>query len=244
MESNITRNYLRVLRFLRRYHRWSGEGLEHVLADRACLIVGYHGRGLPPDLGILTLEIYERKQYLPHFILHKRMWEVPVLNKIVDDCGAVPGDGPRIREAVDRGEALVVAPGGTHEMARSFRTRYQVDFGRRRGYLKFALQLGIPIVPVGSAGSDDVFIGLNDGHRLSRKLGLPSDIPLWFAVGLTGMYPFSLPMPVKLHTIVGAPIDPTGAVDMDPEHPEFLDRLNTVVTGELQGLLDRARAQT
>ncbi|MCH9688271.1 MAG: acyltransferase family protein [Deltaproteobacteria bacterium] len=243
MTSSITTNYLRVLRFLRSYHRWSGEGLHHLLTDQACLIVGYHGRGLPPDLGVLTLEIYERKGYLPHFILHKRMWEVPVINKIVDDCGAVPGDGERIREAVARGESLVVAPGGTQEMARSFRTRYEVDFGRRRGYLKFALQLGIPIVPVGSAGCDEVFIGLNDGHRLSRRLGLPKDIPLWFGVGLTGLYPLSLPMPVKLHTIVGEPIDPHQAVDLPADHPDFLERLNAVVTGRLQGLLDQARAR-
>ncbi len=239
--SPITKNYLRVLGFLRTYHRWTGEGLEHILSDRACLIVGYHGRGLPPDLGILTLEIFERKQYLPHFILHRRVWQVPVLNKIIDDCGAVPGDGEPIREAVRRGEALVVAPGGTHEGARSFRTRYQVNFGRHRGYLKFAMELGIPIVPVASSGCDDVYIGLNDGHQLSRRLGLPKDLPLWFAVGLNGFYPFSLPLPVKLHTIVGEPIEPNEVVDLAPDHPEFLDRLNEVVTGRLQGLLDTAR---
>ena len=38
-----------------------------------------------------------------------------------------------IRDLPERGESLVVAPGGTREMARSFRTRYQVDFGKRRG---------------------------------------------------------------------------------------------------------------
>lgn len=244
MISPTTRNYLRVLAFLRRYHRWSGEGLEHLLGDQACLIVGYHGRGLPPDLGVLTLEIFERKGYLPHFILHRRIWDVPVLSAILDDVGAVPGDGDPIREAVDRGESLVVAPGGTREMARSFRTRYQVDFGRRRGYLKFAIDLGIPIVPVASAGSDDVFIGLNDGHKTSRRLGLPADLPLWVAVGLTGVYPFSLPLPVKLHTIVGAPIDPNNAVDLEPDHPDYLDRLNDRVTSQLQLQLDTARTRT
>ena len=228
-------------RFLLRYHRFSVTGLDHVLDDGAKLIAGYHGRGLPMDLAMVGYEIYRRKGYFPHAVMHRRLWQIPVVRDVVDGWGAVPSEVPKLAEAIARGESFLVAPGGTREAFRRFDVRYQVNFGRRRGYLRMALQHGLPIVPVASWGVDDRYLGLVDGHALADRLGMPSDSLIWLGIGLGGVFPLALPFPVRIHTVIGAPIDVHSASNKTPGSPEHLDELNDLVTGRIQDLLEEAR---
>src|SRR5262249_17262564 len=109
---------------LRAYHRYEVEGFEH-LEGPAALLVGYHGRPIAHDLCMLTVTIHERLGYLPHGVIHAAFGEAPVLRDVVDGLGFVTGDGPRVAEAVARGEHILVQPGGTREGCRSFRHRYE-----------------------------------------------------------------------------------------------------------------------
>ena len=86
-------------------------------------------------------------------------------------------------------EHILVQPGGTREGCRSFRHRYQVDWGDRLGYVRLAIRHGLRIVPIAGQGVDDAFVGLNDGYALGRRFRLPANFSLWFGVGLTGFWP-------------------------------------------------------
>jgi hypothetical protein len=158
----------------------------------------------------------------------------------IDGLGFVTGDGDDMAEVLGRGEHVIITPGGAREGCRPFTVRYQVDWGRRMGYLRVALKYGLPIVPVAASGVDATYIGLNDGYRTSKRLSVESGFPLWLAVGATGIWPMSLPFPAKIRQIIGAPIhlDETVAPDDDAA----LGRLHERVTGAVQGLLDRARS--
>jgi len=59
---------------------------------------------------------------------------------------------------------------------------------------------------VATAGIDDVYVGLNDGYALGKQLGVPYGLPVWLGVGLFGLWPLALPLPVKLTMRVGRPI--------------------------------------
>lgn len=238
-----TRLYLEYARFLRRYHRFSVEGIERLLEPGAKLVVAYHGRGLPMDLAILSLCIFEQRGYLPRAITHEAMYKLRFAKAFFNLWGGLPGDGPEIAEAVERGETVFLAPGGTREALRTFRERYTVDWGKRRGYLKLALKYKMPIVPVASSGVDDRFIGLNDGHAWGRKLKMPGGAPFWIGLGLGGVFPFALPLPSKIHTLVGEPIDLRTALGAEPTEPEHFEELHTLTTGKVQELLDRARSR-
>jgi 1-acyl-sn-glycerol-3-phosphate acyltransferase len=238
-----TRAYFAYLRFLRRYHRFSMEGLERLLSPGAKLVVGYHGRGLPMDLAIVTLEIYERKGYLPRSITHRALYELPVARALFPYFGGVSGDGPEVARAFGSGEAVFVAPGGTREATRSFRERYVVRWGDRKGYLRLALKYRVPIVPVASSGVDDRFIGLNDGHAWNERLGLRAEPPPWLGIGAVGVFPLALPLPSRIHTIVGEPIDPSSALGEEPATKEHLDELHHRTTRAVQRLLDEALAK-
>lgn len=225
------------LEAMKERHRYSVEGLEHLLTPGPKLLIAYHGRGIPLDLALLAEEVRRIAGYLPRSIVHQGLWDIPFFSTYLAASGCIPGDGPVLREAVRRGEAVFVAPGGTYEGLRGFWHRHEVDWGPRRGYLRLALELGLPLIPAATAGMDDRFIGLNDGHALGRKLHLPGKWPLWFALGPQGLYPFTLDFPVKFHTVIAEPI-----VLEPPKNPDsaWLEETHCLITQRIQSTLDTA----
>ena len=238
------RAWLGLFGAMRAYHRYEIEGLSRLLTlRRPALLVGYHGRPIAYDLCMLGVTLHERLGYMPHGIVHGAVDQQPVMKWVADGLGFVTGDGPRVAEAVARGEHLCVQPGGTREGCRSFRHRYEVDWGERTGYLALALRYRLPIVPIAASGIDDGYIGLNDGYALGKRLGAPGRLPVWVGIGLWGVFPFSPPLPVKITQRIGEPIDLELEADgpVDPEDKRALARLHGRVKGAVQALLDEGR---
>lgn len=228
-------------RAMARYHRYEVEGIERLDGPGGALIVGYHGRPVAWDLCMLSTRIHERAGYLPHGVFHGFFGHNPALRWFIDGLGAVSGDDERLGDVLARGEHLIVLPGGTREGLRSFRHRYEVDWGQRTGYVRLAARLGVPIVPVGASGVDGAFIGLNDGYRLGKALGVPHRIPVWFGVGPTGLWPLSPPWPVKVRQVIGEPVTETAGGRVDPDDRERLLAIHEEVVRRVRGLLDEAR---
>ncbi len=232
--------WLTYWRFWQRYHRYTVDGLEHLEGGRSALVVGYHGRPLAYDMCMLTVAMYDRFGYLPHGIVHRGLEQMPSLKGFTDALGFVTADGCELAEAVARGEHVMVTPGGGQEGCRSYLQRYQVYWGDRLGYVRLAARYRLPIVPVAAAGADDTYVGLNDAEAVGRWLGVPRDWAwmLWLGVGPLGFYPFSPPFPVRLHQLVGEPIDPWTDEDADEA---ALAAVHRRVVRAVQRLLDRAR---
>jgi len=237
------RLWLGYWRLLRRYHRYSVEGLEHLDGPGSALVVGYHGRPFAYDMCMLTVTLYERLGYLPHGFVHRGMRKMPVLRWMVDGLGFLTDDDGDVARAVARGEHIVVTPGGAREGCRSFRRRYRVQWGNGVGYVRLALRYGLSIVPVAAAGADGAYIGLNDAEPLGRRLGLPPDwtwLP-WLGLGPLGPYPLSPPFPVRMRQLVGEPIDPRRYGEIRLDDRAALLRIHADVQRAVQALLDRAR---
>ncbi len=222
-----------------RYHRYGVEGLERLDRPDSVLLVGYHGRPIAYDLCMLSVSMYRRFGTLPHGIIHKAVRQNGALTWLSDGLGFVTGDGPEISAAVSRGEHIAVQPGGTREGCRSARHRYAVDWGSRTGYLRMAIRHGLHIVPVASRGVDDGYLGLNNGYRWGKRLGAPAGLPVWFGIGLTGLWPLSPPFPVRITTHIGHDIDVS---DVDPNDPMALAMAHRHIAGEVQTLVHRINA--
>ncbi|MFP4477424.1 MAG: hypothetical protein ACLFOY_17810 [Desulfatibacillaceae bacterium] len=105
-------------------------------------------------------------------------------------------------------------PGGDLDAARPFRHRNQIVFGGRTGYIRLALEQGVPIVPVVTAGAQSVFIILDNMPRFARALGMGkwARINVWpltlsFPLGLTfGPPPFFIPYPARILLEIMEPI--------------------------------------
>jgi 1-acyl-sn-glycerol-3-phosphate acyltransferase len=198
--------WLAYWRAMQRWHRYEVSGLEHLRGPTAKLIVGYHGRPIAHDLCMLTVRLYDELGYLPHGVAHSAFEHGPG-GKILRDLGFVAGDGPGLAAAVQRGEHVLVAPGGTQEGCRTWRDRYTLDWGHRSGYVRLALRYRLPVVPVAAWGSDDAYLGLNNGAAWGKRLHLPAKLPAWLGIGPLGLWPLSPPFPVRIHQRVGKPLD-------------------------------------
>src|SRR5207237_1940644 len=225
------------------YHRFTVEGLEHLDVREARLIAGYHGRPLAYDMCMLTVTLHDRLGYLPHGTLHRGVAYVPPMRWVARELGFVITDGEDLAAAVRRGEHIMVTPGGGEEGCRRFDDSYRVSWGDRVGYVRLAVKYGLKIVPVAAAGADSGFIGLNSGAALGRALHLPKDYAwmVWTGIGLLGLWPLSPPFPVRMHQIIGPPIDPLDEGAVSPDDRDVLLRVHRRVTAAVQDLLDCAR---
>jgi 1-acyl-sn-glycerol-3-phosphate acyltransferase len=243
-ESVPLRAWLGLFEAMRAYHRYDIVGLDRILGLRGpALLVGYHGRPIAYDLCMLGVTLHERLGYLPHGIVHGAVDQQPLMKWVADGLGFVTGDGPAMDAIVKRGELVCVQPGGTREGCRSFRHRYEVDWGERVGYLAMALRHRLPIVPIAASGVDDGYIGLNDGYALGKRIGMPGRLPLWLGIGLFGPFPFSPPLPVKITQLIGEPIDLEAEGPVDRGDRAALLRLHDKVKGAVQALLDAGRGR-
>ncbi len=239
------RIWLATWRAWQRYYHYEVENLDALLgAGMPCLIVGYHGRPFAWDLCLLTVELYDALGYVPAGITHRAADRVPPLKWLLGAMDLYTSErDPRLDPWIRSGRHLMVAPGGIREGARSYRHRYEVDWGDRAGYVRLAVKKGLAIVPVGASGVDNTYIGLNDATALGTRLGLPRDLRWlpWLALGPFGVFPFSPPFRVKIRQLIGAPIVPEKEGVTDPEDGDGVGRLHRKVAGAVQTLLREAR---
>ena len=120
-----------------------------------------------------------------------------------------------MRRALARDAALLVYPGGDHETYRATWHSADIDFAHRTGFVRLALKLDVPIVPVVAIGGQETALFLGQGERIARLLHLhrllridvaPVQIaPPW---GVTVLdLPGRVPLPAKITVEVLPAID-------------------------------------
>ena len=228
--------WLAYWRAMQRYHRYQVHGLEKLDTDRSMLLVGYHGRPIAHDQCLLSVSAYDRFGYMLHGVTHRAVRSMRLMNWVTEGLGFVTGDGPDIARAVQAGQHLAVQPGGTREGCRSRHHRYRVDWGQRTGFVRMALRHNLPVVPVAGSGVDDCFVGLNDGYRWGKRLGVPAGLPAWLGLGI-GVWPLALPLPVQITTYVGDPIDLQDDGPIDPDDQGAVLQAQRRVADAVQALL-------
>ncbi len=170
-------------------------GLEHLPAQGPYLLVANHSAGLAMaeiiSLMVVWTQAAGEARPLAGFAhpLGLRIWPA---SAILAGVGAVPSTYEAARAALLAGVPLLVFPGGDHEAMRPVWQAHRVDFGGRRGFLRIARELNVPIVPLGIRGSHfTVPILWRSRHLLPWGLLLPRllGVKRWplTAVGLTGL---------------------------------------------------------
>jgi 1-acyl-sn-glycerol-3-phosphate acyltransferase len=148
-------------------------------------------------------------------------------------------------EALGEGAAVLVYPGGDHEVYRPWWRRHEIDFDGRCGFVRLALRTGVPVVPVvANGGHDSIFVVVR-GDRLARAMRLDrlrmSIFPftLQFPLGLAPAWLPHVPLPAKVDIELCEPFDwselgPEGADD-----PEVVQACYDEITGRMQETLSR-----
>ena len=120
--------------------------------------------------------------------------------------GTIPASPENMRDALGRDAALLVYPGGDHETYRPSWESAEIDFAQRTGFVKLALELGTPIVPVVAIGGQETALFLGQGRGLARRMRLDRLLRLKVfpaqigsPLGLTVLdLPLRVPLPAKI----------------------------------------------
>jgi len=220
------RPYLTWAETMFRYHRTETTGTPQA---GQCIYVALHGAGyLVVDLVLAgywvawrdfhrgmgprrPMRIVAAESQIEKFL--PGLPRVKVITGLID-----PSEGSCLG-ALRSGESLLLTPGGSRE-AQPARDFYRLRWDGRHGFVRLALQTGVPIVPLAVTGGAEAYPGFK-----WRKLSFWSPLPL----------------PAKLRMAVGEPIQvaraPERARDLDAIRP-----IHRLAWERTQALLDGLRA--
>ena len=231
------------------YFRAEVRGLGNVPEAGPVLLVGNHSGGnLTPDTGVFTLAFstYFGVERVFHQLAHNLVLSLPGLS-FLRKFGTVAASQDNARKALHAGAAVLVYPGGDYEVHRPSWEGGRVDFGGRKGFLRLALEEGVPIVPVVSIGGQETSLFLSRGERLAKLLALdrvfrlkvlPISLGIPWGINVGDMLGH-LPLPAKI-TIEALPaIDLRREFGPDPDIDELYDHL----LRQMQETLDALAAE-
>jgi 1-acyl-sn-glycerol-3-phosphate acyltransferase len=225
------------------YFRADVRGLHHIPREGPVLLVGNHSGGMmAPDLFVFVLA------FSTYFGVERRFFQLAhngvvagPAGRLVRRYGTVAADPKNAERALATGAAVLVYPGGDYEVFRPSWESGKVDFGGRKGFIRLALKMGVPIQPIVSIGSQETALFLTRGERLARLARLDKVLRLKTAPIMFGL-PFGLmpaifghiPLPSKIRIQVMPKIDLTETYGEQPDPREIYDD----VIWRMQDVLD------
>jgi 1-acyl-sn-glycerol-3-phosphate acyltransferase len=233
---------------MRTYFRAEVRGLENVPPEGPSLLVGNHSGGLLiADTFVFATEFYERfgPQRRFHQLAHDIAARLPGTG--LGRWGTVAASHDNARKAFDKGAPVLVYPGGDYETFRPTWHSDRIEFAGRKGFVKLALERGVPIVPVVAIGGQETALFVTRGERVAKATGwadltrikvLPVAIAPPFGISLLDI-PARLPLPSKITIEVLPPIDLAERFGEDPDY----ERVYEEVTGDMQDVLSRLQEQ-
>src|ERR1035441_2040832 len=167
---------------INRWFRVEVRGLESIPPTGGVLLVSNHSGGaLTPDPLVFGPAFYDTFGYhRPLYILaHYGVFFTP-LRRYLGRIGTIHANPENAAKAFHSGAVVLVYPGGDYDAYRPTLSQNVIDFGGRTGYVRIAIEGGVPIVPVVSIGAQETQLFLTRGDRLAEGMGaapVPMDTP-------------------------------------------------------------------
>jgi 1-acyl-sn-glycerol-3-phosphate acyltransferase len=232
------------------YFRADVSGLNRIPAHGPVLLVGNHSGGT-----MIADTFVFAQAFCDHFgpdrrfyqLAHDLVFKVPGLRTLVQRYGTVPASPENMRRALKKDAALLVYPGGDEESFRPSWESSTVAFAGRTGFVKLALEFGVPIVPVVALGGQEtgLFLGRGRGiasalslDRLARLKVVPPVLGPPFGITVLD-FPGRIPLPSKITIRVMPPIDLRKQLGADGDVEEGY----RLVTSRMQRTLTRLQGQ-
>jgi 1-acyl-sn-glycerol-3-phosphate acyltransferase len=225
------------------YFRGEVRGLGNIPEGPSLLVGNHSGGTYIADTFIFAMCFYD--QFGPyrrfHQLAHDVAARMPALG-IIRRYGTLAASHENAKKAFDRRAPVLVYPGGDYETFRPSWHSDQIEFGGRKGFIRLALEEGVPIVPVVALGGQETALFVTRGQRAARLVGLdrvarikvlPVSIGPPFGINLLDL-PGRVPLPAKITVQVLPPIDLRERFGKQPE----VDDVYEGVTGEMQDALE------
>ena len=189
-------------------------GLERIPPGGVLVVSNHSGGALPTDMPVFACDYYKKFGFdRPLYgLAHDIILSGPTAG-LMRRLGLIRANRANAASALRSGGAVLVFPGGDYDAYRPSWQQNVIDFRGRMGYVKTAIEAGVPIVPIVSIGGQEGQLYLSRGMWLAKRLGMKErmrtdilPISLGLPLGLT-LIPLNLPLPTKVVTQILEPID-------------------------------------
>ena len=157
-----------------RWFRAEVRGLPNIPAAGGALVVSNHSGGmLTPDVFIFAPAFYDAFGYhRPLYTLaHYGVFLGPLDGLAAPRSGSSKRAGKTPPRLCVRMRWYWCFPGGDYDSYRPTLSENTIDFDGRTGYVKTAIEAGVPIVPTVSIGGQETQLFLTRGNWLARTTG-------------------------------------------------------------------------
>src|SRR3954449_9367675 len=211
------------------------------------LLVGIHS-GAPFVWDAWTVGIHWWRRFGEerplHGTAHDALMAMPLIGTYFRKMGVLPAAPDSMASALAAGRDVAVWPGGEVDSLRPWTKRDKAVLAGRKGFIRMAINAGVPIVPIATVGGADSMPVLATGRRIAKALQLDK-------IARLKMFPFALqapwgispamlpeiPLPTKIRTAFQEPItlsrDPRKAKDDD-----YLESTYHEIEGSIQRGMD------
>lgn len=223
--------------FAERYFRVHCEGVENIPATSPIILVANHAGVLPYDALMLQHLVAEKspshRRIRP--MIEDLFYQAPFLGPFLYRMGCVRGNRDNAQQLLQQGEAIVVFPEGYKGLGKRYAHRYRLRRFGRGGFIKLALQTGVPLLPVAIVGAEELHPVLAKSNLLARALGLPffPITPTFPWLGPLGLLPFPSRWMIRIGTPVYLPHSAEEA-----NNPILVNRLVEEFRQKLQTMVD------
>jgi 1-acyl-sn-glycerol-3-phosphate acyltransferase len=246
----LTQRLMAVMRpALKTYFRSEVHGLKSFPPGGA-LVVGNHSGGMfPMDVPIFSVHFYEEFGYdRPVYTLSHDILMTGPTGEFFRRTGYIRANRENAAQALRSGGVVIVFPGGDYDAYRPTLSENVIDFNGRKGYVRTAIEAGVPVVPAVSIGGQETQLYLSRGTWLAERLGVKrllrsAILPLSFGFpfGFSAVIPPNLPLPTKIVTQVLEPIDIATQFGDDPDIDEVDEHVRSVMQQALKDLAGKRR---
>lgn len=223
-DPGLTERVVAILRpIAKRYFRSEVRDVDRIPVGGVLLVSNHSGGTIATDLPTFAVDFYDHFGYdRPLYTLSHDVLSIGPTKDFFVKTGFIPASRDNAAQALDADSAVMVFPGGDHDAMRPTRAQSVIDFNGRTGYVRTAIDAGVPIVPTVSIGGRETQLFLTRGTWLAKRLGLkrllrselfPVSFGFPFGVSVGAV---NLPLPSKIVTQVLPPIYVNQALRHEP----------------------------
>ncbi len=159
----------RVIGFTRpiakRYFRSEVRGLDNIPPGGVLVVANHSGGMLSMDIPIFAVDFYDKFGYdRPLYPLTHDIVFTDLTAEFLMRTGIVRANRVNAASALKTGAVALVFPGGDYDVYRPSMSRNKIDFDGRAGYVRTAIEAGVPIVPAVSIGGQETQLYLTRGR--------------------------------------------------------------------------------
>ncbi len=229
-----------------RYFDAEVRGMERVPKSPVLLIGNHSGGVITPDTSAVYVAWYRTRGFDDPLmgLAFDAIFGVPGWRELMRKIGQMPASVNNAKAALNDGSSVLLYPGGAYEVFRPWKDRNRIVFNERKGFIRLALETGVPVMPVVGHGGHETTFVLTRGERFAKLLSAQTvrmdGAPIMFQVpwGLSIPALPGVPLPAKITVQVCEPLDWSRFGPEAAKDPAVLERCYEEITSLMQTTLD------